>query len=56
MALSKSLRCKGETDFKKLNEGSDLPRELFKKRAVDVKVLPETYSVERIMERSKQLR
>ena len=53
MSLTKNLRFRKSIDFKKLNDGDDLPRRVLTKRAVRVPatVLPDTYSVERIIER-----
>ena len=50
MASSKSLRVRKEIDYKLLNEGEILSKDVYSKiRPSDVSVLPDSYSVERII-------
>ena len=55
MSLSKNLRSRKSVDYKKLNEGEELPRILTTKHAVrtPATVLPDSYSVERIIDRKE---
>jgi len=52
--MKMSRRSKERINYKELHEGNNLPKDLFKKRTVQkvsVNVLPDTYSVERLISR-----
>lgn len=51
MASVKSVRTRKSVDYKRLHEGDVLPRNIFNKSDSRVSVLPESFTVERVISR-----